>query len=104
MFPGLESRRCLWIKKVKRGKCQWLTPGVQRKRSQGQEGMIGCRKRYRKRRYYGATENQVQDISSLVCGRAAIECQGEGKQKREKARGLELIRGEIEVYRERCSR
>lgn len=33
-------------------------------------------------------KDQVQDISPVVCRSAAVECQGEGIQKRKKSRRL----------------
>lgn len=36
------------MSKVKRGKCWWLFPVVKRKRSQGKEVFIRCRKLQRK--------------------------------------------------------
>lgn len=43
-------------------------------------------------------EDQVQGISSFACGREAVECQGEGMHKKEKARGLKLVGGEVDIF------
>lgn len=46
----------------------------------------------------GPAENQVQDIFSLACWSAAVECQVKKRaQKRDKAGGLELVRGAVQV-------
>lgn len=48
----------------------------------------------------GAAEDLVHDISSLTCFWAAVEYQTKGVQKREKARVMEFVRGEVEVSEE----
>lgn len=35
-----------------------------------------------------------------MCGRTVVDCQREGIQKNERAKGLKLVKGEVEVSKE----